>query len=423
VNELSAATSHEAPRDVVVIGAGIVGLCCAWYLQESGFQVTLVDKGEPGQRTSYGNAGVISPWSCVPQAMPGIWKSLPGYFLRPDAPARVGVKHAVRYLPWLLEFLRQSSPSQVKHNSDAMHQLCGDGAVLYKQLLSQAGHPELIEDCLQIHAFRDRSAANFDALGYLLRSQKGAQVQLIDAAELHELEPSLSNEFNAAVIAPGMARALNPGKIGEVLALHVKHRGGKIITGEVMQLRRDADGWAVSLQGQTLRSARVVVSAGAWSAKLLAPLGIKVPLAAERGYHLWFNNTDATVNNSVMDVDGHVIATSMDGRIRVAGIAEFADADSPPNNNSVKKMYRIAARMIPALADTPAIDWMGVRPSFPDSLPLLEEIPNHSGLFAAFGHSHYGLMMAPKSGQLIAQLVSGKKPNIDLSVYGSRRFS
>lgn len=420
---MSNSTPPKATRDVVIVGAGIVGLCCAWYLQESGFNVTLIDKGEPGQRTSYGNAGVISPWSCVPQAMPGIWKSLPGYFLRPDAPARVHAKHAFRYLPWLLEFLRQSSPAQVQKNSDAMHQLCGDGVVLYKQLLSQTGHPELIEDCLQIHAFRDKDAANIDALSYTLRSNKGADIRLINADELRELEPALSKDFKAAVIAPGMARALNPGKIGEVLALQIERRGGVIINGEVTQLQRDNDGWTISLQGQMLRSARVVVSAGAWSTKLLAPLGIKIRLAAERGYHLWFNNNGTTVNNSVMDVDGHVIATAMDGRIRVAGIAEFSDADAPPSTNNVKKMHRIASRMIPALADTPAKDWMGVRPSFPDSLPLLEEIPNHSGLFAAFGHSHYGLMMAPKSGQLIAQLVSGDKPNIDLSVYGSQRFS
>lgn len=417
------AAQNSSGQHVAVVGAGIVGLCCANYLLESGCRVTLIDKGDPGQLTSYGNAGVISPWSCVPQAMPGVWKSLPGYFLRPDAPARIHAKHAIRYLPWLLHFLRQSSPAQVQKNSDAMHQLCGDSVHLYKTLMARAGCEDLIEDCLQVHAFRNSDAVDINALGYALRTQKGADIRVLDAGELHELEPALSKDFKAAVAMPGMARARNSGKIGETLAEQIQNDGGVVIKGEVLQLQRDNDGWKISLQGETIQSDSVVVSAGAWSSKLLKALGVKVPLAAERGYHLWFDDTGVKVNNSVMDVDGHVIATFMDNRIRVAGIAEFADATVEPKSSCIETVRRIAARMIPALADTPALEWVGVRPSFPDSLPMLEEVPNHKGLFAAFGHSHYGLMMAPKTGQLIAQLVSGAKPNIDLSVYSSERFS
>ncbi len=155
----------------------------------------------------------------------------------------------------------------------------------------------------------------------------------------------------------------------------------------------------------------------------LKPFGIKVPLAAERGYHVSYPGTSIEVGHSVMDVDGHVIASSMENGLRVAGIAEFSTADSPANAARVETIRRIAVSMFPDLHGQDFEHWMGVRPSFPDSLPLIEELPGQSGLFAAFGHSHFGLMMAPKTGKIIADLVSGNPHNVDLSVFGSKRFS
>jgi D-amino-acid dehydrogenase len=415
-------SASDPQHEVVIIGAGIVGLCAACYLQQAGCRVTLIDKGDPGQRTSYGNAGVISPWSCVPQAMPGVWKQLPAYFLARNAPARVRPTQLFRYIPWLLRFLRESAASRVAHNADAMFQLCGDSVFMYRQLLQHTGSEALIKDSLQVHAFRQADAADINALSYALRRQKGATARLLDAAALHDLEPALTSDFKAAVVMPDMARTLNPGRLGSVLAEKIRRQGGAILQGEVKSLSRSKNGWTLEGPGRTVQAKSVVVAAGAWSADLLKPFGISLPLAAERGYHLWFDEADAAINHSVMDVDAHVIASSMEGGIRIAGMAEFADADSPANAACVRKMQRIATAMIPALADVASREWMGVRSSFPDSLPVIEAFDGYGGLFAAFGHSHYGLMMAPKTGQLVAQLLTGQRPNIDMSVYRSARF-
>jgi len=356
-------------------------------------------------------------------AMPGQWKSIPGMLLHPHGPASVSWAHALSYLPWLTRYIQQSRPANVRANSDAMFMLCADTVTLYRMLLAGTGHENLVRDTVQIHAFRDSKKANINAMGYRLRSDKGAQIEQIGASELQKLEPALSTEFKSAIVIKGLARALNPGKIGQVLAHKVEQQGGRVVKATVHGIDRHPDGWSVLADSDHLKAAKVVIAAGAWSGELLKPLGLNVPLAAERGYHVSYPNAGIEVGHSVMDVDGHVIASSMERGLRVAGIAEFAAPDTPPNPARIETIRRIAVSMFPDLQGQDFDPWMGVRPSFPDSLPLIEELPGHPGLFAAFGHSHFGLLMAPKTGRLIADLVSGNPHNVDLSVFGSQRFS
>lgn len=407
---------------VGIIGGGIVGICSALSLQEAGHTVTLIERDDPGQGASFGNAGVISPWSVVPQAMPGIWKSIPGMVLRPYGPAGVNLSDGPRYLPWLFEFLRQANPQKVRANADAMHYLCGDSVSLYRQLLAGTGHENLITDSTYIHAFRRAKDARIDGLGYQLRIEKGADIERIGKQALQELEPALSRQYEAAILIKGQARARDPGKIGTVLAKKFVASGGQVLKAEVTSLDRTGDVWRVAMDADTLTFDKVVVAAGAWSAKLLAPLGLKVPLAAERGYHVSYPNAGLALNNSIMDVDAHVVASSMDGALRVAGIAEFAGTDTPTNPRRVEAVRRAAVRMFPDLEGQAFTPWVGVRPSFPDSLPMLDEAAKHPGLICAFGHSHYGLMMAPKTGRVVADLVSDVRQNVDISSYALGRF-
>ncbi|MCG7521405.1 FAD-binding oxidoreductase [Ruegeria sp. Ofav3-42] len=410
-------------EQVTIIGAGIVGVCCALSLQERGVPVRLIDRGEPGQETSFGNAGVVSPWSVIPQAVPGIWKRLPQMLLDPKSALSVRLAFWPKMIPWGMRFLGNSGEKTVREVSDAMEILCRPSIDLYRRHLQGTGHEDLITDSYYVHAFRHPEQANLNGLDYLIRQEKGGDLERIDGEELRRLEPALTGAFKAAIVIKGQARATSPGRMGAVLADKARMQGAEIIRTEVTKLIRAEDGgWTLTTPQETLHAQRVVLAAGVWSADLLKPLGLPVPLVAERGYHVEFPTPSAELNNSVMDVDAKVVASSMQGGLRVAGTAEFADIDASIDPHKEKVLTDQAKSMIPDLDTDQARFWMGRRPSFPDSLPAIGSIDGKDGLYAAFGHSHYGLMMAPKTGELIADLVSGRSPNVNLDPFLLARF-
>lgn len=410
-------------EQVTIIGAGIVGICCALSLQERGIPVRLIDRGKPGQETSFGNAGVVSPWSIIPQAMPGIWKSLPQMLLNPKGALSVRASFWPKMIPWGLRFLGNSSEKSVREISDAMELLCRPSIDLYRGHLQGTGHEDLITDSYYIHAFRRREQADLNGLGYLIRQEKGGDLVLVDAAELRRLEPALSREFKAAIVIKGQARVTAPGRLGAILAEKARMQGAEIVQTEVSKLIQTQDGsWQITTSQDTLHAPRFILAAGVWSADLLKPFGLPVPLVAERGYHVEFPNPLVQLSNSVMDVDAKVVASSMLGGLRVAGTAEFGSVDAPADPRKKEILTEQAKAMLPDLETSEARFWMGRRPSFPDSLPAIGPINGSDGLYAAFGHSHYGLMMAPKTGELVADLVSGRSPNVDMAPFSLARF-
>lgn len=410
-------------EQVTIIGAGIVGLCCALSLQERGLQVRLIDKGEPGQETSFGNAGVVSPWSIIPQAVPGIWKQLPKMLLDPKSALSVRAAFWPRMIPWGLRFMGKANETSLREVSDAMELLCRPSIDLYRRHLQGTGHEGLIADSYYLHAFRNPDDADLNGLGYRIRQEKGGDLERVEGAGLRDLEPALSDAFKAAIVIKGQARAISPGRIATVLADKARAQGAEILQTEVTHLSRASDGgWQVETPQQTLEASRVVLSAGVWSAALLKPLGLPVPLVAERGYHVEFASPSVSLHNSVMDVDAKIVASSMQGGLRVAGTAEFGSIDAPADPRKEALLTAQAKAMVPDLDTSQTKFWMGRRPSFPDSLPAIGPVAGHDGLFTAFGHSHYGLMMAPKTGELVADLMSGRNPNVDLTPFELARF-
>ncbi|GAB5435874.1 NAD(P)/FAD-dependent oxidoreductase [Falsiruegeria mediterranea] len=410
-------------EQVTIIGAGIVGICCALSLQERGIPVRLVDRGDPGQETSFGNAGVVSPWSIIPQAVPGIWKKLPKMLLDPKSALSVRASFWPKMIPWGMRFLGKSDEKSVREVSDAMEILCRPSIDLYRRHLHGTGHESLIADSYYIHAFRHVNEADLDGLGYLIRREKGGDLERVDGVELRHLEPALSEDFKAAIVIKGQARATSPGRVGAVLAEKARAQGAEIVRTEVTKLTRAPDGcWHLATPQATLHARHVILAAGVWSADLLKPLGLPVPLVAERGYHVEFPCASAVLNNSVMDVDAKVVASSMHSGLRVAGTAEFANIDAPADPRKEQILTEQAKAMVPDLDTDKAQFWMGRRPSFPDSLPAIGPIDGMDGLYAAFGHSHYGLMMAPKTGELVADIVSDRSPNISLDAFSLARF-
>ena len=415
--------ASQGQPDIAIIGGGIVGICTALSLQAAGLNVVIVERDEPGQSTSYGNAGVISPWSNVPQSVPGLWKKIPYWLLHANGPISIKPSYALRFLPWAVRFMRRGNETHVLQASKTMEYLNRHNVDLYRQHLAGTGQEHLIRGSYYVHAFRDAAQANIADRGYKIRAEAGAQVEQISAQELRELEPALSAEYNAAILIKGQGRATSPGKIGQVLCAKFSGNGGTVLKRTVSSLQqRDDSFWVIKTDAEPVVAKHVVVAAGAWSAKLLAPLGIQIPLEAERGYHVEFTEPGISLTNSVMDMDYMFVASSMEYGLRVAGTAEFAGLDAPMNQKRVDSLLKNAKRMFPDLQSDTHTSWMGTRPSLPDSVPALGEFKDHKGLFAAFGHCHYGLMMAPRTGQVITSMVTGVPINEDISGVSPDRF-
>lgn len=407
---------------VTVLGAGIVGICTALALAERGYAVRVIDRKAPGRETSYGNAGVISPWSVVPQSLPSTWRQIPKLMFGAYKPLAVHVGAWPRMLSWGLRFLRNGSEDRVRRTSDAMSLLCAPSVDMYRRYLVDAGADHLLKPAMYVHAFRDGSRATLASIDCAIRQEKGAELELVGADALRRIEPALSRDFQAAILIKGQARATSPGKICEALADHAASLGVAFETAAIRSLERRESGWRVICDGAAYPADTIVIALGVWSRDLLGKLGVAVPLMAERGYHVEFPAPRVTAQNSVMDTDAKVVASSMDGGLRVSGHAEFAPIDAPPNRRKTDMLRRVAGAMFPGLDTTGETAWMGRRPSFPDSLPALGPVEGHDGLIANFGHSHYGLMMAPKSGQVVAALISGSMQNEDLSPFDPMRF-
>ncbi|SFN79738.1 D-amino-acid dehydrogenase [Roseovarius lutimaris] len=412
----------SAPQITAVIGGGIVGICTAIALAERGTPVRLIDRDAPGQGASMGNAGVISPFSVVPQSLPGLWRDIPRWVLDPSGPVHLRPRHIPRFLPWALRFLRAGQRDRVHATAAAMHALNHDNVTLYRQLLEGTGHEDLVQDSFYVMASRSAAPARLDSFTNQLRRKYGAELEAVDAAALRGLEPALSPAFKSALLIKGQARALSPGRICVVLADKLRGLGGEVVCAKVTGLLRTDEDWQINTDTGPIRATNVVLAAGAWSARLLAPLGIDVPLEAERGYHLAFPDAPVTLNNSVMDADMKLVASSMEGALRAAGTAEFGGLETEASPARAEALAKVARQLCPDLAEARYETWSGLRPSFPDSLPAIGPIKGQPGLIAAFGHSHWGFMMGPKTGRLAASLAMGEQPNIDLSPYDPTRF-
>ena len=416
-------TQHENEKsDVVIIGAGIIGICCALKLVERGLSVTLVDSNAPCEGASFGNAGVISPWSCVPQSVPGLWKKLPKWVIDPEGPIFIRKRYLASFLPWAFKFLQAGKTEKVEQIGDAMMVLSNRSPSHYRELLSGTSELELVKDSYYIFAYKKAEQASFDHFGWQMRKKRNVPLSLINAAELQELEPSISPNFQAAILIHEQARALNPHAIGKALVSKARALGVKFFQSKVKFIQKDENVWVTNCGENRYFSDKLVLAAGVWSASLLRPFGYELPLQAERGYHLLCQNPGITINHSIMDVEHMCVASQMESGIRIAGTAEFAGIDAKPDHRRAFVFKKALKNLFPLINIEHAEPWMGRRPTFPDSLPCIGPVSNLNGLFAAFGHSHYGLGQAPNTGQIIADCIMGKKSGVDMSPYRIDRF-
>jgi D-amino-acid dehydrogenase len=410
-------------KHVTIIGAGIVGIGCASYLQRAGYRVTIVDSRPPGEGCSFGNAGLISPSACVPFSMPDLIWQVPRMLADPLGPLAVRWPYLPQALPWLIRFLAAGRKRRVREVSRAMAALHGKCFDAYTPLLKAAGAEDLIRRAGTLYVSKKENGALGDALTTALREAAGIKAEPVGAAELRQLEPALSPDYRSGLFFPDNGHSVNSFRLVQVLAEQVVRDGGEILRRTVSGFRFDAER-PVSLRTDAgeMPIDKLVIAAGAWSHRLTAQLGTALPLEAERGYHVMLPNPGVFPRLPVSNKDHSFAATPMENGLRFAGTVEIGGVDAPPDYRRAKVLLQHGKGMYPGLNTEGMTEWMGCRPSLPDGLPVIDVSPKFPSILFAFGHSHYGLMGAAITGKLIAELATGASPSIDLTPYRADRF-
>ena len=401
----------------------MVGTCCALYLQNEGFEVTLLDRGGPGEEASSGNLGGFGIASCPPAAMPGVLRKVPGMLFDAGAPLRIRWGHAPRALPWFLRFAANARRDRVEANAAARQSLLDRAHEGIDPLVVEAGAEHLMRRAGLMFTFESEQTFRGATYAFELRRRNGVRMDLLDGNEARQVQPALSPNVVRAYRVADFSHTLDPLRLVRSLAELFRRRGGAFLEGTVRSIETDATGvCAVRVDGARHAVERVVVAAGVWSRALAAMLGSRVPLEAERGYHAMFNDTAVRMNGGIISVDRHIAVTPMLGGIRAGGIAEFAGVEAPPDSAIARRVRRHAQALFPDLGNEGITEWMGPRPSHPDSKPVIGRSPRHRNAWFAFGHDHLGLTMGGITGKLVSELVAGKRPSVDLAPFRPDRF-
>lgn len=407
----------------IVIGAGIVGASCAWQLVRRGASVTLIDSQMPGQATSYGNAGCISTSSIFPFSYPGAIRQVPRWLLDPLGPMRIRWVDLPVLVPWFWRFWRAGTAERVAEIAAAQQRLMTTVAVDLDDILRATGAERLRESRGLILLYGSEAEFRSDRWHYDLRERYGLAWRRLDAGELQEREPAIRLGDGVAVHDPVWQHVLSPADLTRTIAEDAFAAGARWLHERVRTVESTERGATVGTDGgQRITGDWLVLATGVWTNALLRQLGWRVPLTAKRGYHSMLAGPNVTLRHPVMQFTEYVVLTPMRDGLRVAGTAEFARIDARPDYRRAKALLQHAQRFLPGLTGEAVTEWMGQRPMMPDSLPVLGPLPGHPRVLCAFGHGHYGLTQGPTTGRIIADLVFGLKPHIDLAPYSAARF-
>ncbi len=417
-------------RDVVVIGAGIVGAMSAIHILHGGDRVTILEPEEPGgeQSASYGNSGWLSSHSVIPPSEPGLWRKVPGLLLDPLGPLAVRPAYLAQALPWLLRYIASGATRErIEATARALRTLLIDAPALHHDVAAEASCGHLIKTTGLLHVFPTRNAFVATSLGWDVRRDVGIAWQELSADELHAREPSLDRRYQFGVLVEEAGHCQNPGAYVAALIAQAYSRGAVKNVGRATGLRIESGRLrAVRTQAGEIECDAAVIAAGARSKKLAASAGDHVSLETERGYHVMISRPEGAPVTPMMASDCKLVATRMQDGLRVGGQVEIAAIDAAPNWKRADILRAHALSMFPELPrdlDASRIRyWMGRRPSTPDGLPCIGYASATRDVVYAFGHGHVGLVGSARTGRLVAQLVAGKAPEIALEPFDARRF-
>jgi D-amino-acid dehydrogenase len=407
--------------DVVVLGAGIVGVSAAVAALQRGLSVVLVDRREPGSETSYGNAGILSSGSIMPLNKPSLWNALPTYLTNRHAALRWDPVWAIRNIDWVARFLANTAPSRLKPRATALHDLIGASLKLHREWIVKADAAQRIRETGWLKAWRsDAITAAREEQAFL--ADYGIASELLDRQAISALEPNILPVYKVGLLHTQTASVDSPGEVVKAYARMFAGSGGEIRQSDIKSIVPDGEGWRVALADGAISARHVVVALGPWSPDLLRPLGYRVPMAFERGYHREFKpNPARSLQRPIHDAEGSFLMTPMEQGIRVTSGVELTARDAPSSFVQLDAVVP-AARSVVEFGEAVGEPWRGARPTLPDSLPMIGPAPRHSGLWFAFGNQHIGFTTGPATGVAIAAMITGTQPPFDAEPFSPGRY-
>lgn len=409
--------------DVLVLGAGIIGVCAALHLQQRGRSVILVDRREPGEETSYGNAGLIERASVVPYGFPRDLPTILRYATNRSADVRFHWRFLPRVLPWLGRFWLESSPARLRRAALDMLPLIENSVSEHLTLMREAGIMDLVRRQGWIEAYRGAGA--YERAGHAARAlaEFGVRHECVEAGELRRREPHLSDVFAGAIHWLDPVTVVDPGLVVKKYAALFRRKGGEFRLADALALTGQSPGWRLATDAGEISAREVVVALGPWSDTLCGRFGYRVPLAIKRGYHAHYAPASgAVLNHSIVDMErGYLLAPMRQG-IRLTTGIEFAARDHAATPVQLSMAEPHARAMFPLGSRLEKTPWMGSRPCLPDMRPVIGQAPRHKGLWFAFGHNHHGLTLGPVTGRLLAELMTGAPTFADPAPFAIGQF-
>jgi len=413
-----------ARTDAIVLGAGIVGTSIALQLARRGLGVALVDRRGPGEETSYGNAGIVEGNTVFPPAFPSRVAALLRIALKRAPEANYHLAHLPQAVPWLLSFYAASRPRRLIETARIIRPLFSRALAEHEALLADAGALRYLRRDGWLKLYRSDAAFAAVRRELDLATELGIAHRPLDTEGARALEPHLAPVFRHAVHWPGAASVSNPLAVTKAYAAHLEKLGGVLLSGDAGSLHRADGHWRIETTAGPLDAPAVVMALGPFTPDVVRRFGIKLPLGIKRGYHLHFRaRGNAALTRPVVDIENGYCLAPMEQGIRLTTGAEFAARTAPPTPVQLDRLLPDARRLFPLAEPIEATPWMGCRPCFADSRPVIGRAPGQDGLWLAYGHAHWGLTLGPATGRLLAEMMTGATPFCDPAPYRAERFA
>ena len=413
-----------ARTDAIVLGAGIVGVSVATHLAKRGLAVALIDRAGVGEQTSFGNAGIIEGNTVFPPAFPSNLRALARIALKRTGEANYHLSFLPHVMPWLFAFRAASRPDRLIETAELIRPLYARAVAEHEALMAEAGASHYLRKTGWLKIYRGEKSFAALAAEFDVAANFGLPLQRLDMAGAKVLEPALNPVFAHAVFWPQAASVSSPIGVTRAYAARFAALGGVALVGDARSLHRAGNGWRVETNEGSIDAVECVVALGPWTPDVLAALGLKLPLAIKRGYHRHFRaKGNANLSRPVLDAEPGYLITPMEQGIRMTTGVEFAARDAPPTPVQFDRVLPAARNLFPLGERADDKTWLGSRPCFPDSRPVIGRAPGHPGLWLAIGHAHWGLTLGPATGRMIAEMMAGVSPFCDPAPYRAERFN